>query len=156
FGVVRGLALGYVALATLIFGLCLVCLVWSYRIARTRSERNQVRWILLASVIASGLIAYVLAQAWNDPASLGRDHAAWPMFGVSFLYAMAHAFSITRYKLMQVEEIINRSAVYFAFSVTAGLIYSALLLVSGKLIGDQLFSTQATSRGAVVAAVSVV
>jgi transcriptional regulator with GAF, ATPase, and Fis domain len=156
FGVVRGLALAYVGLATLIFGLCLVCLVWSFRHARTRSERNQVRWILLASVFASGLIAYVLAQAWHDPASLGRDNAAWPMFGVSLLYAMAHAFSITRYKLMQVEEIINRSAVYFAFSVTAGLIYSALLLVSGKLIGDQLFSTQATSRGAVVAALSVV
>ncbi len=66
---------------------------------------------------------------------------------------MAYAFSITRYKLMQVEAIINRSAVYFAFSLTAGLIYSALLLVSGKLIGDQLFSAHSTSRGAVVAAV---
>ena len=43
------------------------------------------------------------------------------MFGVSLLYTMAYAFSITRYKLMQVEEIINRSVVYFAFSVTAGL-----------------------------------
>jgi transcriptional regulator with GAF, ATPase, and Fis domain len=156
FGVVRGLALGYIALAALIFGACLLCLVWSYRNARNRSERNQVRWILVASVIASGLIGYVLAQAWRDPASLGRDNAAWPMFGVSLLYAMAHAFSITRYKLMQVEEIINRSAVYFAFSLTAGLIYSAMLLVSGKLIGDQLFSTHSTSRGAVAAALSVV
>ena len=78
------------------------------------------------------------------------------MFGVSLLYTMAYAFSITRYKLMQVEEIINRSAVYFAFSLTAGLIYSGLLLVSGKLIGDQLFSTHSTSRGAVVAALSVI
>ncbi len=36
------------------------------------------------------------------------------MFGVSLLFTMAHAFSITRYKLMQVEDIINRSVVYFA------------------------------------------
>ncbi len=78
------------------------------------------------------------------------------MFGVSLLYTMAYAFSITRYKLMQVEEIINRSAVYFAFSLTAGLIYSGVLLVGGKLIGDQLFSTHSTSRGAVVAALSVI
>ena len=78
------------------------------------------------------------------------------MFGVSLLYTMAYAFSITRYKLMQVEEIINRSAVYFAFSLTAGLIYSGVLLVSGKLIGDQLFSTHSTSRGAVAAALSVI
>ena len=78
------------------------------------------------------------------------------MFGVSLLYTMAYAFSITRYKLMQVEEIINRSVVYFAFSLTAGLIYSGVLLVSGKLIGDQLFSTHSTSRGAVAAALSVI
>ena len=102
------------------------------------------------------LIAYLLAQAWIDPATLGRGNAAWPMFGVSLLYTMAYAFSITRYKLMQVEEIINRSAVYFAFSLTAGLIYSGVLLVSGKLIGDQLFSTHSTSRGAVAAALSVI
>ncbi len=156
FEMVRGLALGYIALAVLTFGACLFCLAASYRNARTRAERNQVQWILLASVIASGLIAYLLAQAWRDPATLGRNNAAWPMFGVSLLYTMAHAFSITRYKLMQVEAIINRSAVYFAFSLTPGLIYSALLLVFGKLIGDQLFAAHSTSRGAVVAAVLVI
>ena len=91
-----------------------------------------------------------------DPATLGRGNAAWPMFGVSLLYTVAYAFSITRYKLMQVEDIINRSAVYFAFSLTAGLIYSGVLLVSGKFIGDQLFSNHSTTRGAVAAALSVI
>jgi transcriptional regulator with GAF, ATPase, and Fis domain len=156
FEVVRGLALGYIALAVITFGACLYCLAVSYRNARTRAERNQVQWILLASVIASILIAYLLSQAWRDPATLGRNNAAWPMFGVSLLYTVAHAFSITRYKLMQVEAIINRSAVYFAFSLTPGLIYSALLLVFGKLIGDQLFSAPSISRGAIAAAAVVI
>jgi transcriptional regulator with GAF, ATPase, and Fis domain len=156
FDVVRGLALGYIGLAALTFGAGLFCLAASYRNARTRAERNQVQWILLASVIASVLIAYLLAQAWRDPATLGRNNAAWPMFGVSLLYTVAHAFSITRYKLMQVEAFINRSAVYFAFSLTPGLIYSALLLVTGKLLGDQLFSTHPTSRAAVAAAALVI
>jgi transcriptional regulator with GAF, ATPase, and Fis domain len=156
FQLLRGLALGYIGLASFLFGLCILCLVFSYRHAVTRAERNQVRWILLASLISLVLIAYLLAQVWVDPATLGRGNAAWPMFGVSLLYTMAYAFSITRYKLMQVEEIVNRSAVYFAFSLTAGLIYSGLLLVSGKLIGDQLFSSHSTSRGAVAAAVSVI
>ena len=66
------------------------------------------------------LIAYLLVQAVIDPATLGRGNAAWPMFGVSLLYTVAYAFSITRYKLMQVENIINRSAVYFAFSLHGG------------------------------------
>jgi transcriptional regulator with GAF, ATPase, and Fis domain len=156
FRVVLWLAVGYIALAVLLFGMCIFCMVFSYRNARTRAERNQVQWILLASLISLVLIAYLLIQACLDLATLGRGNAAWPMFAVSLLYTMAYAFSITRYKLMQVEEIINRSAVYFGLSLTAGLIYSGLLLVSGKLIGDQLFSTQSTSRGAVVAALSVI
>ena len=156
--VIRGLALCYIAVAAVIFALCIPCLVFSYRRARTRAEKNQVKWILLASLIASVLIGYLLWQAWIDPATLGRDSAAWPMVGVSLLYTIAYAFSITRYKLMQVEEIINRSVVYFAFSVTAGLIYSAVLLVSGWLIGDRLLSTKTnpTSWGAMVAALSVI
>src|SRR5262249_20648487 len=124
FGLVRTLALIYVGLAALMFGLCILCLIYSYRHAETRAERNQVRWILLASVISSFLIPFLLVHAWSDPATLGRDNAAWPMFGVSLLFTMAHAFSITRYKLMQVEEIINRSVVCFAFSLVVGLIYS--------------------------------
>jgi transcriptional regulator with GAF, ATPase, and Fis domain len=154
--VVRGLALGYIGLATGLFAVCIFCQVYSYRKARTRGERNQVRWILSATLISSVLIGYLLVQAWIDPATLGRGNAAWPMFAVSLLYTVAYAFSITRYKLMQVEEIINRSAVYFAFSLTAGLIYSGVLLVSGKLIGDQLFSTHSTTRGAVAAALTVI
>ena len=40
--------------------------------------------------------------------------------------------------------------------MTAGLIYSGVLLLGGKLIGDRLFAPHSTSRGAVVAALSVV
>ena len=78
------------------------------------------------------------------------------MFGVSLLFTMAHAFSITRYKLMEVEDIVNRSVVYFAFSLVAGLIYSVMLLIGGKLIGDRLFSPHSTTGGAIVAAFSVI
>ncbi len=156
FAVLRWLALGYIGLAAFLFGICIYCLIFSYRNAQTRSERNQVRCIMWASLIAAVLIVYLLIQACIDPATLGRGNAAWPMFGVSLLYTIAYAFSITRYKLMQVEAIINRSAVYFAFSLSAGLIYSGVLLVSGKLIGDQLFSNQSTTRGALAAALSVI
>jgi transcriptional regulator with GAF, ATPase, and Fis domain len=153
---IRALALSYIGVAAAIFALCIPCLVFSYRRARTRAEKNQVKWILLASLIASVLIGYLLFEAWNDTATLGRDSAAWPMVGVSLLYTLAYAFSITRYKLMQVEEIINRSVVYFALSVTAGLIYSILLLVSGWLIGDRLLTINPTSGGAMMAALSVI
>ncbi len=153
---VRGLALGYIGLSVVLFGLCILCLVVSYRSARSTAERNQVRWILLASLISSLLIAYLLRQAWFDPSTLGRDSAAWPMVGVSLLYTLAYALSITRYKLMQVEEIINRSVVYFVFSVTAGLLYSVVLVLSGFVIGGPLRGSTQTSHGAMVAGLTVI
>ena len=152
----RNLSLGYIGLAVALFGLCVLCVAVSYRRASTRSERNQVQWILLASLIASLLIAYLLRQAWYDPSTFGRDSAAWPMFGVSLLYTVAYALSITRYKLMQAEEFINRGMVYVAFSVTAGLLYSGVLVLSGILFRDQLLTGHQTSRGAMVAGLTVV
>lgn len=154
--IVRALALGYIVLAVVIFGLCIVCMAASFRSARTRSERNQVQWILLASVVASFLIAYLLVQVYFDPSTLGRDSAAWPMFGVSLLYTLAFAGTITRYKLMVVEEIINRRGVYAAISVMAGLLYSGVLLLGGAVIGDQLLSANQTWRGALGAGVALV
>jgi transcriptional regulator with GAF, ATPase, and Fis domain len=153
---IRNLALGYIGLAAATFGLCVVCLASSFRRAATRAERNQVQWIFLASLVASFLIAYLLRQAWYDPATFGRDNAAWPMFGVSLLFTSAYALSITRYKLMQAEAIINRSMVYVAFSVTAGLIYSAVLVLCGVVFHDQFVTANQTSLGAIVSALSVV
>jgi transcriptional regulator with GAF, ATPase, and Fis domain len=156
FQLVEWLALGYVGWASVLFALCLCSLLVSYLKAPTRAERSQVQWILLATVISLLLISYLLAQTMNDPATLGRGRAAWPMFAVSLLYTMAYAFSITRYRLMQVDQFINRSAVYFALSRSAGLIYAGVLLVIGMLIGDQLLRARSTSRGAIAAALSVV
>ena len=156
FAMVRWLALGYIGVAVAIFGVCILCLISSYRNAETRAERNQAQWCLLAALPAALLIAYLLVQAWNDPATLGRDNAAWPMFVVSLLFTVAHAFSITRYKLMQVEDIINRSVVHLAFSRIGGLIYSGMLLVGGKLIGDRVVSPNLRIHGAIAAVILVV
>ena len=153
---IRNLALGYIVLAVVLFGLCVLCVAVSFRRAATRSERNQVQWILLASLISSLLIGFLLREAWFDPSTFGRDSAAWPMFGVSLLYTVAYALSITRYKLMQAETYINRGMVYFAFSVMAGLLYSGMLVLSGVVFRDQFLSQHTTSRQAMVAGVTVV
>ncbi len=154
--VIRNLSLGYIGLAVVLFSLCVLCLIRSFRRAASRAEQNQVQWILLASLISSGLIAYLLVQAFFDPSTFGRDSAAWPMFGVSLLYTVAYALSITRYKLMRAEEFINRGVVYFALSVSAGLLYSAVLLVGGMAFREQFLTTNQTSRGAMVAGLTVI
>jgi transcriptional regulator with GAF, ATPase, and Fis domain len=144
------------AMAALVFVLCVWCLFQSFRRAGTRSERHQVQWIFLAALISLVLIGYLLSQAAADPATLGRDSSAWPMFGVSLLFTLSYAVSITRYKLMRVEPIIKRSMVSVVISVSAGLLYSAVLLLSGVIFRDRLLTANPTWRGAMVAGVTVV
>ena len=154
---IQYLALGYIGLAVVLFGLCVLCLARSFRRAESRGERNQVQWIFLASLLASLLIAYLLWQAWFDLSTFGRDGAAWPMFGVSLLFTVAYALSITRYKLMQAEELINRGMVYVAFSVATGLLYSGVLVLSGVVFRDRFLApSNPTTSGAIVAGLAVI
>jgi len=154
-GWIKALAIGYIAVSVAIFGLCIVCLIASYRSAANRAERNQAKWILLASMMCVLPIGYLLWNAWWEPARLGLNSTAWPMYLVSLLYTLAYALSITRYKLMQVEEIYDRSKVYFLVSLAAGLLYPAVLVGTSLLIGDRLLA-QHTSRGAVVSGVVII
>ena len=147
---IKWLSLTYIGLAVVVFGLCIVCLAMSYRAAANRAERNQAYWILLASWLSVLPIGYMLWNIWREPARLGMASAAWPMYGVSLLYTIAYALSISRYKLMQVKEIYNRSKIYVLVSILAGLLFSAILVGTTLLIGDRLL-TDHTSRGAVVA-----
>ena len=149
-------ALAYVGLAFAIYALCIPCLIWSFRTARTRAERNQAKYILTASALAMPLIGYLLFRACFNPASLGMDDAAWPMYVVSMLYTIAYALSITRYKLMQADELINRSAVYFAVSVAAGLLYSGALVVGALVVGLNLRADQYSREGVVVGVTAIV
>jgi transcriptional regulator with GAF, ATPase, and Fis domain len=147
---IKALALGYIGLSVLVFGLCIACLNASYRSANSRAERNQTYWILVASWLSILPIGYLLWSAWWEPARLGLSSAAWPMYVVSLLYTMAYALSITRYKLMQVEEIYNRSKMYVLVSMCVSVLYSGVLVGTSLLISDQLL-TNHVSRGAVVA-----
>ncbi len=153
--IIKQLAYGYIGLSVVYFGLCIALLRTSYRTATNRSERNQAYWIWLASVLGTLPISYQLWTAWNNPSTLGLASAAWPMFVVSMLYTIAYAFSITRYKLMQVEEIYNRGKLYVMASLSAGLLYSAILVTCGVVIRDQLMAYRTT--GAITAgAVAIV
>ena len=152
-GVIKTVALGYVAYSVLIFGLCIACLVSNYRRARGPAERNQVRWILLASLVSLFFIGYLMWWTVDDTATLGLDKAAWPMYVVSLLYSSAYAVSITRYKLMRAEEIFNRSVRYLLVSVGLGLAYT-MLLVLGSFAAFYTLQDDQTSYEATLVTVT--
>lgn len=140
----RWLALFCVALSAFIYGLCVICLYAGFKRASTESQKGQIQWILLASLLSSPLILYVLYQASFDTSVLGRGGSAWPMFVVSLFFTTAYAFSITRYRLMQADRFLSRGVLYLAVSLGAGLVYSLLLVVGGLFIGDRLRSGESS------------
>jgi DNA-binding NtrC family response regulator len=147
------LSLGYIGLSVAIFVLCLSCLVHSFWRARDRAERNQVQWILLATLASFVPISYLLWDTWNAPWRLGLARSAWPMFVVSLLYTVAYAISITRYKLMQAEEFLNRSVVYFLVTLVAGLLYTGSLVVISLVLRESLQGHR-TGLGAIAVGVT--
>ncbi|WP_435018832.1 sigma 54-interacting transcriptional regulator [Tundrisphaera sp. TA3] len=149
-GWIKVLAIGYIGLALGIFAACIACLRASYRAAANQAERNQSLWILLASLLGTLPIGYLLWAAWNDPARLGQSSAAWPMYVVSLLYTSAYALSITRYQLMRAEEIYNRGKVYVFVTLSVGLLYSAVLVGTTLLIQKNLLTN--ASSGPMAAA----
>ena len=152
---IKWLSLTYISLSVIVFGLCILCLNGSYRAAANRAERNQAYWILLASWLGVLPIGYMLWSIWWEPARLGLSSTAWPMYVVSLLYTVAYALSISRYKLMQVEEIYNRSKLYVLVSISAGLLYSGVLVGTTLLIGDRLLANGAVVAGVVAITILV-
>ena len=146
---IRLLALGYVGLAGVVYAACVALLIARARWAADPREARQIKWILWASLMSVPLVTILLVRAVWDTTSLNRDPTAWLMFAVSLLYMIAYAMSITRSKLMQVDEIINRSVAYMAASVAVGVLYSTFLVVGGLMIGEAMANQ--TSRLAVLA-----
>ncbi len=145
--ILKTLAYASIGLAFVFFTLFFACLLDNFfRRTRTRAERNQVRWVLMATIGSAPLIIYLLWMAWLDPARLGRTSTAWPMFIASLFYTVAYALSITRYKLMQVEEV-QRGMVYLLVSVAAGVLYSGFLVLGALLIGKRLLDHQVSTGG---------
>jgi hypothetical protein len=93
------------------FPVAVTSLVARYR-ASSAAERQQLKWILLAAILMV--------------ASLGAAGIRWPLSGVANFLSFAAlpaavAIAILRYRLFDIDHLINRTLVY---GVTSGLIAS--------------------------------
>jgi transcriptional regulator with GAF, ATPase, and Fis domain len=125
----------YFGVAALLYLASAVCLVHSYLTAASPPERNQVKWILYGVLASLVPIGYSLHLALFNPDAFGTGGVTWPMFAASACITVAFTVSITRYRLMQLDQILSSSAVYFLLSLAAGIAYYAVLF-----LGTLLFS----------------
>jgi transcriptional regulator with GAF, ATPase, and Fis domain len=146
----------YFAIAALWYLMSVACLVHSFRTAATPIERNQVKWILVGVAAALGPIGYSLYLAFWDQVRFGGGGATWPMFTASAFVTLAYTISITRYRLMQLDQIISSGAVYFLFSRGAGLFYYGVVFVGLFLVGSNVGESASWGQGLAVAGTALV
>jgi len=120
----------YFGVAALWYLASVVCLLHSYHTASGLLERNQVKCILFGTLASLAPIGYSLYLALAERQRFGSGEATWPMFLASLCVTVAFAFAITRYRLMQLDQLINSSVVYFLISFVVWVVYYSILGIS--------------------------
>ncbi len=125
--------------SALLFLGCVVSLAHSFFSSRADTpERNQVKWILTGALVATIPISYTLFLAATDTDTFGMGGATWPMFAASLCFTLAYGISISRYGLMEVEQVVNWGIVTIAVGLVAGLVYSGLVFLGALLISSRI------------------
>jgi GAF domain-containing protein len=102
----------------------------------TGIERLQVRLIALgAAFVILGVVVEVVVESLNG----GRQTmaASLPLFVSYFLLPVLFAVAVLRYRLYDIEVIINRTVVLAFGTAFAGLGYTTVVVVIGRLVDDR-------------------
>ncbi len=146
----------YFGVAALWYLASIVCLLHSFRTATDPTERNQVKWILYGQMAAMVPISYSLYLAFLHQGRFGGGAATWPMFAASACVTVAFTISITRYRLMQLDQLVSSGAIYFLFSCVAGLVYYGLIFTAMLVVGSWVGAGPSLGQALVVGGTALV
>ncbi|MFN4259315.1 MAG: sigma 54-interacting transcriptional regulator [Gemmataceae bacterium] len=128
----------YLGVAAAWYLASIAALMHSYRIARDLQERNQVKWILIGTLLPLAPVAYTIYAVSVAADGFVGGAATWPMFAASACFTVAFTISITRYRLMELDKLIGSSMFYFLVSFIAGLVYYALVFIGMLVVGSRV------------------
>ena len=136
-----------IAALLLLIGIGGSCASLILRFRRAHGERRQqIKWLALAAVVAGVTIPVAAAGygLWGEAVANGAS-----MLAVLCL-PLAAGVAILRYRLYDIDVVINRALVYGALTATLGGAYLALVLLIGLAVGQSDLAV-ATSTLAVAA-----
>ena len=108
------------------------------RYRRSRGdERLQIKWPLLAvSAVAVTLAYYGISTAIGADTNNGLDHWAQYVGIASFLAVpVSIAFGVLKYRLYDIDVVINKAVVYGAIAAFITVVYLVLVIAAGSLTG---------------------
>jgi hypothetical protein len=109
-----------------IFGAIIVSQIYRYRRVSTPVQRQQTKWVLLGVAAAFGLYIGVLVISLR--AELIPSYINTLILPVAFLLIpLSIGFSILRYRLYDIDVLINRTLVYGSLTVLLALLYFGLI-----------------------------
>jgi transcriptional regulator with GAF, ATPase, and Fis domain len=127
----RSAIYSYFVVAALYFGVSLAALLDSYRRTRNPIEHSQVKWILWAGLLAVVPVGITLALAWFDRVGFSYGGARLPMCLASLSFTLAYTVGIARYKLMLMDQVVNRGMLYYVLSFGVTLAFALLIAIAG-------------------------
>ena len=128
-----------------LFGTFLFAQVYRYRRVSGPAERQQTKWVVLGMTLMLGVLVLVSLPPIFEPSleepgrlyDLGLDLAS---FLALLLVPAAFGVAILRYRLFDVDVVINRALVYAALTISLALVYvgavAGLQSVFRSLAGD--------------------
>jgi signal transduction histidine kinase len=133
----------------------LLSLVLRYRRADS-GERQQFRWLVSAAAFVAIFYSVVLIlsynEAWEGPDATGWQAALQSLVVLSFaLIPIAIGVGILRHRLFDLEIVINRAVLYGALAIFITLVYVAIVVGMGALVGSRANPVLSAAAAAVVA-----
>jgi signal transduction histidine kinase len=141
--------------ATGLVGTTLFAQVYRYRLVSDPSQRQQTKWVVFGIVAARGgscmllLLSHIVQQRGLLPSMVGNS--AWYL--LMLLIPLSIAVAVLRYRLYDIDFIINRTLVYGALSVIVVTLYVLVVGSLGQLLqlqGSLFASLLATALVAVM------
>jgi len=140
-----------------LFGTMLFAQIYRYRRVSGPIERQQTKWVVFGSAVALlGLLMAtllpVLVRDYNEPGTLSSFVNTTGLYAAFLLMPLSIGGAILRYRLWDIDLIINRTLVYGV--LTAGVVGLYVLVVGGlgallEVEGNMLLSLLATGLIAV-------
>jgi len=121
------------------FGAIVISQIYRYRRVSTPVQRQQTKWIVLGVTAATGILTGLFAISLPYINSINSNALVAQIFGnivfpVSFLLIpLSIGFSILRYRLYDIDVLINRALVYGTLTVLLALLYAGLIIVLQSL-----------------------
>jgi hypothetical protein len=125
--------------ALVVFGAIIYSQIYRYRRVSTPVQRQQTKWIILGLAVALGFVLGILALSALIPSTVAPNNlgstifflTVWPV--ALLLIPLSIGFSILRYRLYDIDVLINRTLVYGSLSALLALLYFGLIFVLQSL-----------------------